>query len=286
MQQPIRVLVTGANKGIGYGIIEHSLRSSPVGKYQFLLGSRDLDRGRVSREKLLGLFPQASIEVVELDVSSPESVDKVVKHLLGTAPVDALINNAGILTDKAGNLGHKQLNEIQLVNFHSPRRLIDAFLQNGLIKENGKIINVSSSLAQFSSFGNSDPFTKPALQNYLTTLTYEELDAFVQKYEKEVLAPETTQAWKVGEYCFYCHSKTFLSAYTAVLGRDPRITSKGIQTYSVDPGWCETDMTVGSGAPLTYLDGAKTPFFLLELPNKISPEHQGHLFSKSVHMLL
>ena len=282
MQQPIRVLVTGANKGIGYGIIEYSLQNSPAGKYQFLLGSRDVQRGNQAREKLLALFPQASVEVVVLEVTSKESIDSLVKHLQVTGGVDALINNAAIQTDNEGFVGPKQLQETQLVNYHSPRALIERFLAEGLINQNGKVINISSLMGRFKPmFGHVDPFTEPALRNYATTLTLEELDAFVQKYEKEVLAPETAKSWNAEPWFFYSHSKNFLSVYSAVLSRDERIIKKGIQVYSACPGWCRTDLTAGQPAPQSYLEGAVTPFYLLELPRHIDPNLQGQFFSVS-----
>ena len=158
--------MTGANKGIGYGIIEYSLQKAGVNTYHFLLGSRDLQRGEEARQKLITQFPGAGIEVVALEVTSEASAQALVAHLQKTGPLDILINNAGIAPDKPGNLGEEVMKEVQSVNYHSPRRLIDLLLQHQLVKPNGKIINVSSSMAKFSSFGNTDPFTKEALGNY------------------------------------------------------------------------------------------------------------------------
>lgn len=281
MQGPIRVLVTGANKGIGYGIIEYSLQKAGVNTYHFLLGSRDLQRGEEARQKLITQFPGAAIEVVTLEVTSEVSAQALVAHLQKTGPLDIFINNAGIAPDKPGNLGEEVMKEVQSVNYHSPRRLIDLLLQHQLIKQNGKILNVSSILAKFNTFGNRDAFTKEALGNYSSGLTYQDLDSFVARYEKEVAAPATTKDWTVVEYTYYCHSKNFLSVYTYLLGQDERTVSRGIQVYSADPGWCATDMTKGSAAPLTYLDGAKTPFYLMQLPFQISAAFQGNLFSES-----
>ena len=76
-----RVLVTGANKGIGYAIAERILEEADD-TFVFL-GSRDLDRGEAAAENFSreGVDRAARIRVVELDVSSDESVNRAGRDL-------------------------------------------------------------------------------------------------------------------------------------------------------------------------------------------------------------
>ena len=65
------VLVTGANTGIGYALCkllatEHSC--------SVLLGSRTKSKGEKAVADIKKLAPSASVELVEIDVSSDESV--------------------------------------------------------------------------------------------------------------------------------------------------------------------------------------------------------------------
>jgi len=77
-----RVLVTGANKGIGRAICAKLL--SEYDDTFVLLGSRSSARGDAAREAILAentkLNPDR-IEVLELDVTSDESVSDAAGHL-------------------------------------------------------------------------------------------------------------------------------------------------------------------------------------------------------------
>ena len=69
-----RVLVTGANKGIGLAIVSEILQSH--GDTAVLLGARDLGRGRAARESLLAREPswQDRVQVLQIDVADDASV--------------------------------------------------------------------------------------------------------------------------------------------------------------------------------------------------------------------
>jgi len=91
------VLVTGANKGIGYEIVKTLLQSSR--RYHVLIGSRSLERGQEAAEKLRAECADTSstVEPLQLDVSDDFSIEKAfeaVKTSIGH--IDALVNNAGV----------------------------------------------------------------------------------------------------------------------------------------------------------------------------------------------
>ena len=66
--------------------------------------------------------------------------------------------------------------------------------------------------------------------------------------------------------------------YTYLLSRTPRILDSGIQVYACCPGWCRTDMG-GQSAMYTY-EGADTPYFLMNVSDKVDLTIQGEFFSK------
>ena len=77
------ILVTGANKGIGEAIVKKLLKDYP--DTFLLLGSRSVERGvaaieRITRE--LGGNTKERIELIEIDISSDESVRKAAETVL------------------------------------------------------------------------------------------------------------------------------------------------------------------------------------------------------------
>ena len=95
-----RILITGANKGIGLASVAAILSESE--DTQVLLGSRNKERGLEARASLVESQPSWAerLEVVEIDVSNDESVAKAVADVQSrfeeNTPLYAVVNNAGI----------------------------------------------------------------------------------------------------------------------------------------------------------------------------------------------
>ena len=92
-----RVLITGANSGIGYfAALELARKGAHV-----LMGARDRARGETALERLRTAVPNASVEMVRLDLASLASVREVAEaELRRGLPLDLLINNAGVMAPK------------------------------------------------------------------------------------------------------------------------------------------------------------------------------------------
>lgn len=100
---PKVILVTGANRGIGYSIVkllsmERSLKSSII-----LLGCRSVSTGE---EAIASLRKEASdtitsaLHVLPIDITSDTSLHSAVSYMRSTyGHLDVLINNAGIATN-------------------------------------------------------------------------------------------------------------------------------------------------------------------------------------------
>jgi NAD(P)-dependent dehydrogenase (short-subunit alcohol dehydrogenase family) len=90
-----RVLITGANSGIGYmAALKLARKDAKV-----LLACRDQRRGEAAIARIISDSPGADVELVVLDLASLESVREVAARQLDRGlGIDLLINNAGVMT--------------------------------------------------------------------------------------------------------------------------------------------------------------------------------------------
>ena len=96
MSAPRIVLVTGANKNIGYEIVK-SLLTSPK-PYHVFLGSRSVENGEravATLRKECAASPN-TVENLQIDVTDDASIEAAFEKVKGAKGVlDVLINNAG-----------------------------------------------------------------------------------------------------------------------------------------------------------------------------------------------
>ncbi|KAG8672577.1 hypothetical protein FPOAC2_05971 [Fusarium poae] len=94
------VLVTGSTQGIGLAVVKELATKH---NYHVLLGVRNTEAGEQIASDLCNEGYKAN--VVELDLTSPDSINKAVTYIeRNYGYLDVLINNAGVLLD-----GHKDL---------------------------------------------------------------------------------------------------------------------------------------------------------------------------------
>jgi NAD(P)-dependent dehydrogenase (short-subunit alcohol dehydrogenase family) len=116
------VLVTGASRGLGLEFArQYALSGAQVlacarnpGKAELLLGAAERAKGRIA--------------VHELDVASDESVAQFVSEV-GTAPIDIVINNAGVYGgehQRLGDIDYETWLKTFNVNTLGPVRVIEA----------------------------------------------------------------------------------------------------------------------------------------------------------------
>jgi NAD(P)-dependent dehydrogenase (short-subunit alcohol dehydrogenase family) len=179
MSWPQTVLITGANRGIGLGFTAAYLRRG----YHVIATCRHPDAADSLNALLQEYSSQLTIE--KLDVTEPQHFS-LLKTKYDSRPIDILINNAGIFPedhDKAGiaDSPYQQLLSAFATNAAGAFLSIQTFLDNLLLSENPKIINLSSqmgSLAHAKGFGYSYRMSKVAL-NMLTRSFAHENDRII-----------------------------------------------------------------------------------------------------------
>ncbi|CAF4673575.1 unnamed protein product [Rotaria sp. Silwood1] len=91
------ILITGANRGIGFMLVKKLLKEYPSGSTLILLGCRDLKKGE---DAFTQLNSPSNIKLLQLDTSSRESIIHAVDQIkqFYDGKLDVVVNNAGIFT--------------------------------------------------------------------------------------------------------------------------------------------------------------------------------------------
>lgn len=167
------VLVTGANRGLGFAI---SRALAELG-HGVLLGSRDPAAGDEATASLRG--DGLDVTPVHLDLEDAGTIDRVFVDLRRSGrAVDVLVNNAGVLHEKPLlELTEEEISESIAVHVTGPMRLIRLAVPDMLKRKYGRIVNLSSGWGSFAEGMGGPGFygvTKAAL-NALTVRFAEEL---------------------------------------------------------------------------------------------------------------
>lgn len=251
-----RVLVTGANKGVGLAIVERLL-SERADTY-ILLGARSKQRAKDAAATLCARVPAwaSRLEVLELDVSDATSVaaaaSEVASRFGATDALFGLVNNAGIAAGTPA--------ELLAVNLYGVKACTDAFTP--LLCRGGRVVQVSS--------GSAPMFVakcSPERQHFFTRpgVSWAELETVVAEFlaaadggDAALLQagfPAPTERESLA-YVAYGFSKAALNVYT-------RLASTQLPALLVNactPGFIITDLTrhmFGGGRPEEF--GALPP---------------------------
>jgi NAD(P)-dependent dehydrogenase (short-subunit alcohol dehydrogenase family) len=183
-------LVTGGNRGIGFEISQALAQRGLA----VVLTARDATQGKAAVKTLhdKGL----EVEFQRLDVTSCRSIRACVASVAERrGRIDVLVNNAGVLLDPHGSrfLDSKldAYRDTLETNFFGPLQLAQSVVP--LMKANryGRIVNLSSGLAQLEEMGTGTPayrVSKTAL-NALTRILAAEFR------ESNILANSMCPGW-------------------------------------------------------------------------------------------
>jgi len=237
-----RILITGANKGIGLATVAKLLGS--YDETFLLLGSRDSKKGHQALNSLLDIQPEWKdrLDLIQIDVEKDLSVNSAAEEVVTKfgrtpSPLYAIVNNAGIGDSMLG------LNKVLQVNTFGPKRVCDAFLPL-LNPSIGRVVNVTSASGPLYLAGTSNE-TKKILTN--PDVSWTEIEKFMSECLK--LESERTTDWG-GDWSAYGISKACTNAYSIYLAKkNPNLTIN-----ACTPGFIETDLT----RPMAESNG-KTP---------------------------
>ena len=135
------VFITGANKGIGFGIAKYLGKSG----WQVIIGARDAQRA----EKAVSVLKSEGVDVlgwVNIELRDLANIEQAAKEINAKYPeLTMLVNNAGIPGDMSVDSEHTELSDIKEtldVNFIGTFVLTKALMPL-LTKNRGRIVNVT-----------------------------------------------------------------------------------------------------------------------------------------------
>eukprot|EP00457_Paulinella_chromatophora_P003569 gb/GEZN01003577.1/.p1 GENE.gb/GEZN01003577.1/~~gb/GEZN01003577.1/.p1 ORF type:complete len:541 (-),score=78.99 gb/GEZN01003577.1/:455-2077(-) len=267
------VLVTGANKGIGYEIAKSLLAKAKKEQLLILLGARDPLRGQEALKKLraeVSPDERTRIKTITLDVDSDSSVRKAAELVNKTyGGLDILINNAGRAW-KGNAFDRKVAASTIGTNYFGVLRVTQAFLPLLRKASYPRVVNLSS-MAGSSALRR---MAKPLQAAFLAEdLTIPQLTKLMQQFIQDVGEGRSdARGWP---HSTYGVSKAGCSMLTRVLARDEQARNQSehleygkegkVLINACCPGWCRTDMA-GPSAPRSAAQGAVTPVLLALLP--------------------
>lgn len=136
-----KVLITGANKGIGYGIAKHLGLSG----WSIIIGARDEKRA----ENAIYQLKELDIEVegwVNIELGDFKNIESAAKAICEKYPdLYMLVNNAGIPGDMAAKSYETEMAEIKKtidINYYGTFALTKALVPL-IAKNNGRIVNIT-----------------------------------------------------------------------------------------------------------------------------------------------
>ncbi len=142
------VLITGATQGLG---VETAARLSALG-WTVWLGARDTAVGEAVAKEIRETDPDADLHVVQLDVTSDESVEAAYDAVGETGTgLDVLVNNAGISGTRAEPADTLPADFVPVfgVNLLGPVRVTNTFLPLLRKSERPRLVMVSSGMGSF-----------------------------------------------------------------------------------------------------------------------------------------
>jgi NAD(P)-dependent dehydrogenase (short-subunit alcohol dehydrogenase family) len=242
------VLVTGANKGIGFDVVRLLAAAHP--SWTILLGSRSKDNAEAAVKKLAA----SNVHPIIIDVNDDASINAAAAEVKRTyGRLDLLFDNAAIASYSASYQIAVDTIRTNVTGVH----LVDSAFLPLMPDNTSRIVIVSSEVGTWSH--NDAPAALRAKIEATETLQWKDLETLLHQFVESTNPPSHPGAelfpTQKGMFAAYGTSKMFLSAYGRMLNH--QLKPRGIPVMLVSPGYCATDLNHNSG-PRSAEQGAKS----------------------------
>ncbi|CAI2349961.1 unnamed protein product [Caenorhabditis sp. 36 PRJEB53466] len=249
---PKTVFITGANRGIGLGLVRELLKVPGV--EILIAGARNLE---AAKELQSLAQSDARLHLLTVDVSNDESLAQAVQQvgqLVGDRGLNLLINNAGVLevyrtTDAPNRAAILRCIDVNAVSSLLASQLFLPLLQKAASSGVGSGDELSASRAAIVNIGS---------------------DCSSQTLNVTGFCNETLVAYKM--------SKVAMLSFARSLVADFKTLNIPVLVTTIHPGWVLTDMG-GPNAEITVDTSASQ---IVQSIGKLSNNHHGGLFDRQL----
>jgi 3-oxoacyl-[acyl-carrier protein] reductase len=145
-------LVTGASRGIGEAIAT-TLHRDGAGLILLDVPALAADLGKVAK--------QLDAETIEIDITDEDAAEQIADRLEGG--LDIVVHNAGVTRDRTiAKMPEERWSSLMEINLSSEERINDELLGRKLLRENGRIVCVSSMSGIAGNSGQTNYATSKA----------------------------------------------------------------------------------------------------------------------------
>lgn len=166
-----RILITGANRGIGLGLVRRYLEREET---QVFATCRRPDAASELRQ-LAGQY-SARLTVVPLDVTDLDSIASAARMVASQVDgLDLLVNNAGI-NPKGGvqdfeTITPQTMLAVMAVNVVGPLMVVKGFVELLKAGNNVRVVNISSQMGSLTNRPNGGPYAYCSSKSALNMVT-------------------------------------------------------------------------------------------------------------------
>ncbi|CAI5451011.1 unnamed protein product [Caenorhabditis angaria] len=201
---PKSIVVTGSNRGIGFGLVQNFLKDPQVEKV--IATARNVENAEKLKE-----IKDSRLHILPLDITSDSSINEFIEKLsekVGDSGVDLLVNNAAVL--------------IPYTTTQTPNRRI--------IQELFEVNTISVVILTQKMF----PLLEKSKQSHsgIVTITSEMLGS---------IELNTTGSGR-HEAMAYRMTKTAINQFIKTISIDLKNANSRIFSIGICPGWVQTDM--------------------------------------------
>jgi 3-oxoacyl-[acyl-carrier protein] reductase len=147
-----KILVTGASRGIGAGIVRNAMAEGAEVAFTFF---HSPDEAHTLAAELCRQYPNQRCLALECDVADQQAMETAIKNLIGEfGEVNGLVNNAGITRDVVlARMTRDQWDSVITTNLGSMYNATKPLILQMVKQRGGSMVNISSVSALYGNSG-------------------------------------------------------------------------------------------------------------------------------------